>query len=62
MASFSAGLMQVSYADADEVAAQDEQDGSNDVEPKSVEERASDDEPDPGEDEKETTEQSGPWE
>jgi len=54
--------MQVSYADADEVAAQDEQDGSNDVEPKSVEERASDDEPDPGEDEKETTEQSGPWE
>jgi len=41
--------MQFSYADPDEVSAQDEQDGSNDVEPESVEERASDDEPDSGE-------------
>jgi hypothetical protein len=56
------GVMQVSDADTDEVAAQYEQNRPNDVEPESVEERTSDDEPDPGEDEQQTAEQTGPWE
>lgn len=54
--------MQAPDADTEEVAAQDEQDRSDNGEPESMEEGACDDEPDPGADEQQTAEQTGPWE
>jgi len=54
--------MQAFGADTEEVAAQDEQDRPNDVEPKAVEQRTCDHEPDTGEYEQQTAEQTDPWE
>ena len=49
-------------ADTEEVAAQDEQDPTNDVEPLAVEQRTGDHEPDTGEDEQQTAENADPSE